>query len=259
LGKGIGFVLGGGGARGLAHIGVLSVLEGAGIRPDVISGTSAGAIVGLIYAAGATLDELRELARGISSWRMVRFSLRRGSLLSLRPARRLLSRWLEGRRIEDLEIPCVVTATDLQSGERVALTEGPALEAALACSAVPAVYPPVEWGGRILVDGGLTGNVPVQDILELGAEKVVAVTLGFVAVSRDSFPLFGHVGLQALDLMGKRLTRPEEEMADVLLRPDVERLSVRAWGRGSEFLRAGEEEARRKLPEIRCMLGIRAS
>jgi NTE family protein len=252
--RALGIALGGGGARGLAHLGVWKVLAEEGVRPALLAGTSAGAIIAALWAAGVPAGEAAELRRTLGGATIFRPHWGWRGVLSQRPARRQLARWLEGRRLEELAVPCAVVCTDLNSGERVVLRKGPALDAALASSAVPGVYPPVLWEGRELVDGGVTTNLPVGVARECGARVVVAVDLGFVAVQRPRYGCAALVGLRALDILGKNLMEADRAAADLVLRPDVEGISVRAWGRGEELFRAGEAEARKRLPEIRRLL-----
>jgi NTE family protein len=251
----LGMALGGGGARGLAHIGVWSVLEEAGIRPSLLAGSSAGSIVAALWASGVPVEEARELAHGFGRMTLLRPSWGLKGLLRFRPAKRLLARWLDGLRLEDLPIPCAVVCTDLISGEMVVLREGPVLEAVLASSAVPGVYAPRYWEDReALVDGGVVTNLPVGVTRSLGAEVAVGVDLGFVSSRRKSYRHAADVALRALDVMGKRLMWTEKADADVVLRPEVQHLSVRAWHRGGEFLEAGKREARARLDEVRRAL-----
>jgi len=250
----LGVALGGGGARGLAHIGVWRALHAEGLHPSAVAGVSAGAIVASLWAAQVPLEEVEELPRLIGRWTLIRPSWSFRSLLSLRPARRLLERWLEGRRLEELPLPCALLCADLRSGEPVVLRRGPVLDAVLASSAVPGVFPPVEWEGKELIDGGVVANVPVDAAREAGAEVVVAVDLGFIATKREEYRNVFHIGLRALDMMGKRLWAPQRGRADVLLKPDVERMSVMALHKGREFRQAGENEARERMDEIRGAL-----
>lgn len=174
----VGFALGGGGVRGAAHIGVLSVLEEAGIRADVVAGTSVGAIVGAAYAAGLTSAEMFDLMKPLKLRDVARVSVRsKYSLLDTSPLAGFIERSLGVSTFDDLEIPFAAVAADVVAGEKVVLTEGPVARAVLASAAIPAVFPPVEEGEALLVDGGTFDLVPVGVARDLGAEYVISVDL----------------------------------------------------------------------------------
>lgn len=175
----LGIALGGGAGRGWAHIGVLQVLHAAGIRPDVLAGTSIGAVVGGCYAAGK-LDELEVFARSLNKRRVIGlmdFHLGGSGLISGGRLKRLLDRDLGTRRIETLPFRYATIATELGSGHEIWLTEGPIVEAMRASYALPGVFDPVRLGGRWLMDGALVNPVPVTACRALGAEVVLCVNL----------------------------------------------------------------------------------
>jgi NTE family protein len=173
----LGIALGGGAALGLAHIGVLRVLERAGLAPGVVSGTSMGAVVGAAYAAGK-LDLLEALAREVNWRRALRltdFQLGGSGVLEGRAIERELRRHFGEQRIEDLPIPFAAVATDLGTGAAWTATAGDLVTAVRASISLPAVFAPVRVGGHLLVDGGLVANVPVAATRALGADIVVGV------------------------------------------------------------------------------------
>ena len=175
----IGLALGGGAARGWAHIGVLRVLEKAGIRPDVIAGCSIGAVVGGCYAAGK-LDELEAFARSLTKRRimgLLDFHLAGPGLIGGDRLRKLLEIDLGGRRLEDLPIRFATVATELETGHELWLTRGPMVEALRASYALPGVFDPVKLAGRWLMDGALVNPVPVTVARALGADLVICVNL----------------------------------------------------------------------------------
>ena len=176
--KRLGLALGGGGARGFAHVGVLQVLEEAGIKPDLVVGTSAGSLVGALYASGKTGAQLQRIAETmeestITDWALP--FLNRGVLRGEALAR-YVSNQTQGRKIEDLPIRLGIVATDLNLGEGVLFQRGDTATAVRASSAVPSVFLPVRINNRDYVDGGLVAPVPVRSAREMGAEVVVAVT-----------------------------------------------------------------------------------
>ncbi len=168
----VGLVLSGGGARGFAHIGVLRVLERRGARYDVIAGTSMGAIIGALYAAGHRPDEIQEIAEGVS-WRdVVDLSLRTGLMKGDR-LHELLEAHLPAT-FEELELPLAVISTDIESGEEVVHTEGDLITAIRASAGFPGAFEPVYMDGRTLGDGGIVNNLPVNAALLLGANRTIA-------------------------------------------------------------------------------------
>ena len=173
----IGLALGGGIARGLAHIGVLRVLERAAIRPDVICGTSSGAIIGLAYAAGMTVDEMADVGQSMRWRQLVRPSVRSDRVFDTERLERFLAMIIRARDFEDLNYVCAAIACDRASRERVVLTRGDPVRAAYASSAIPRVFPPIEIDGRQLVDGACVDSLPVVAARHLGADYVIGVTV----------------------------------------------------------------------------------
>jgi NTE family protein len=255
----IGLALSGGGARGLAHIGVLSVLERRGIHIDCLSGASMGGVIAAAYSAGMTPSMLQTLALRMAR---VRQLIR---LVDLRPPHRgLLAgtklRAFLGRFIPpemtfaDLRLPLALKAVDLRTGEEVALTDGSVLEAVLATSAFPGVLPPVEWRGRCLVDGGVLDNLPVDLARGLGAERVIAVDVG--ACDRGQWdplngggplPDFLEMALDAVGVMVSVQTQAKlrANPPDLLIHPrlphDIGTFS--SFTRAAEIIRLGEQAA----------------
>ncbi len=175
--RGVGLALGGGAARGLAHIGVLKVLEEEGIRVDCIAGTSAGSLIGAAFAAGLSWKEILERARGINWFDIVSPSLPRMGLLRMERLQRLLEATWGNRTFESLSIPLSVVAVDIVSGDQVVLSKGSIARAVRASCSIPGVFEPVAEDGRTLVDGGLLNNVPADIARQMGAGIVLAVDL----------------------------------------------------------------------------------
>lgn len=176
--KKIGLALGSGAARGLAHIGVLKVLEEQQIEVAAIAGTSIGAMIGSFYAAGVSVDQMEEIARGVD-WRdlarLVDPILPGSGLIDGKKVRRFIAELLPVQRFEDLRIPLAVTATDIATGEDLYIKQGDLVEAARAAISFPGIFTPVRFGQRFLVDGGLCNPVPVDVARELGADRVIGV------------------------------------------------------------------------------------
>jgi NTE family protein len=175
----IGIALGSGVGRGWAHLGVLNTLEAAGLRPDIVCGTSIGALIGGAYV-GDRVKELEDWARGLTKGRMTRlfdFRLRAGGIIAGRRITQILHPDLTARDIEKLDRPFVAIATDLSSGQEVWLRQGNLLEAIRASYAIPGLFPPVDYDGRWLIDGALVNPVPVSVCRALGADITIAVSL----------------------------------------------------------------------------------
>ena len=180
-GRGLALVLSGGSARGFAHIGVIKVMEQAGIRPDLIVGTSAGGIVGALYASGMNAGQLevasreaRDILAAETDWqRVLRFE--NLGLFTGNSLHAFVSRHTGGRTLENLPLPFAAVATDLGSGQAAAFTRGDAAHAVHASSAVPGVFEPVEIHGKLYSDGGLSSPLPARIARQLGGRIVVAV------------------------------------------------------------------------------------
>jgi NTE family protein len=250
-----GLALGGGFVRGLAHLGVLSVLEEEGLAPGWLTGTSSGAIAAAFAAFGvsatATAEALAKLGWGTMT-RATPFSklgvaTNEGLESTLRDA-------LGDVRLEDAHIPLGVVATDINTGERVLLDRGPAARAVRASCCVPGVYAPVEVDGRLLVDGALVENVPARAVREMGAPVVVAVSLGFSLPFAEVRSL-RQVVANAFDIAVNSQMRFEIlAEADVLIDPELARFSkVRARDRGA-LIEAGRARTVEALPALREVL-----
>lgn len=250
-----GLALGGGFVRGLAHLGVLSVLEEHGLRPRWLSGTSSGAIAAVFAAFGfpasAAAEALAELDWG-SMTKVHPF----GSfgLATNEGLERILLDALGDVRLEDADIPIGVVATDINNGNRILLDRGPAARAVRASCSVPGLYSPVEVDGRLLVDGALVENVPARAVREMGAPLVVAVSLGF-SLPFTEVKSWTNVMANAFDIAVNSQMRYEIlSEADVLIDPDVEEFSkLRAKDRDA-LIQAGRTRAEAALPALRDAL-----
>lgn len=214
----LGLVLGGGASRGLAHIGVLQVLEEAGIRPQLVVGTSVGAFIGAGVAAGKSIAEITAIGLRIRWRHLVRPTWPRRGFLSLKPLERVLIRWLGDRRIEELPLPYACVATDALSGRPHVFTEGRLAPRVRASCSVPIIIQPCLIEDRWYVDGGMTNNLPVGVARRLGAEVVLAVNL---------FGPAGHLpaglGAYSAVVLGHTLVRAgaDATLAEVLVEPDL--------------------------------------
>ncbi len=176
----IGLALGGGAAKGIAHIGVLKAFEDEQIRIHCISGTSAGALIASYYAFGRPAESILSICSTLNLSKIINFTLERGGLFSTNAIREMIRRDLGDCRIEDADIPLAICATDIETGEQLIFREGNLADAVCASMAVPGLFVPVEVDGRILVDGGLVENVPISPLAGMGAGITVAVDLSHV-------------------------------------------------------------------------------
>lgn len=250
----LGLVLGGGAARGIAHVGVLRALEEAGIRPDLIVGTSAGAFVGALAAAGISATRITGWAHTMRWSVLARPVMCRAGLMSNDRLGRFVERVLPCRTFEALPVPFACIATDLESFEPVLLWSGDIASAVRASCALPGIIVPVERDGRLLIDGGVAENVPVTVARLLGADVVVAVDVN-ASYRRPAPPtnMFAILA-QTYFTLGRAAERLATERADVLVMPDVGAIGVDELHRGPDLVRAGEAATRAVLPEIRMLL-----
>jgi NTE family protein len=253
----IGLALGGGAARGFAHIGAIQVLEEAGIRPDLVVGTSAGSLVAALYASGRNGQELAATALtmdegAITDWSFPGRGLIRGEALA-----RYVREMTGGRLMEQFKLPLGIVATDLDSGAPMLFQRGDTGTAVRASSAVPAVFQPVKIGEREYVDGGLVSPVPVRFARQMGAEMVIAIDISTPpegAPTGDAIRLL----LQTFSIMSRSISRYELTEADVVLRPALVGVSSADFSSRLRAIRSGREAATLALPEVRVKLAALA-
>ena len=249
----IGLALGGGAARGFAHIGVIQVLEEAGIKPDLVVGTSAGSLVAALYAAGRAGPELARVAlamdeSAITDWSFPGRGLIRGDALA-----RYVREQTGGRTIEQLPMPLGIVATDLDTGAAMLFQRGDVGLAVRASSAVPAVFQPVKIGDREYVDGGLVSPVPVRFARQMGAGLVIAVDISSPPdgnATGDAFSLL----LQTFAIMGRSINQLELKDADVVFRPVLAGVSSADFTARKRAIDAGRAAATAGLPGLRQRL-----
>ena len=249
----IGLALGGGAARGFAHIGVIQVLEEAGIRPDLVVGTSAGSLVAALYASGKSGSELASLAQSmdegaITDWSFPGRGLIRGDALA-----RYVREQTAGRTIEQMRLPLGIVATDLDNGLPILFQRGDTGAAVRASSAVPAVFQPVRIGNREYVDGGLASPVPVRFARQMGAEVVIAVDISTPPDGAPTGDVFKML-LQTFSIMGKSINQFELKDADVVLRPRLQGVGSADFAARSRAIALGRDAAQAVLTEIRAKI-----
>ncbi len=293
----IGLALGSGGARGLAHAGVLTALEEAGLRPDVVAGTSMGAIVGALYAekpdaartwkrlAGFVGDpefletwatfvpkesggEREEGGHGprfhdfldqLQKKLMALKTVTRPNLVGEDALRRPLSLMLTARDFGELALPFAAVGVDLRTGDKMVFRQGPLLDAVYASSAIPAVFPPLERNGRMICDGGAPFRVPVDVCRELGADIVVAVDIPAFETDKAEYRTGMDMILRSDTIARVRLNEYVLATADVVIRPDVHDFHWADFRRADDCRRAGRAAAEAAMPELRRAIARRAS
>ena len=246
----IGVALGGGFARGIAHIGVLKVLEEEGIPVRMIAGTSVGAIMGAAYCSGLTIAELEEIAHKVRFTTFARWTLSRYGFATTDRMTSFLKQTLKVHTFEELRIPLGVTATDFKTGGGTVFSSGPIIDPVRASCAYPGMFLPVEIDGRCLVDGMLSYPVPSRPLREMGAERVLAVHLkgqwSKSSAPRHFFDVIGQSFAIAQDMMST-LWR---SAADIVIEPDVAGFDYDDFKRADELIRVGELAMRSALPEV---------
>jgi NTE family protein len=251
----IGLALGGGAARGFAHVGVIAVLEDAGLRPQLVVGTSAGSLVAALYASGKTSAQLQQTALNmeevaITDWMLPIFGrgMFRGDALA-----RYVNDLVAHRTLENMAIPLGIVATDLNSGQAVLFQRGDTGTAVRASSAVPAVFLPVKINGREYVDGGLVSPVPVRFARQMGADVVVAVDIS----SPPEANLAGdtlQILLQTFAIMGKSINHYELKDADVVIRPSLVGLKSADFSARQRAIDSGRAAMLAALPQLKLRL-----
>lgn len=262
----LGLVLGGGAARGIAHVGVLQALEENGIYPAVIAGTSVGALVGGLYAAGVSSLRLATLVHDLKWFDLVSVRLPTVNLSDL--ARNIpmglvdldkMMEWIEQALggpvdIQQLNLPFAAVATDLLTGEIVVMNEGSLSEAIRASCSVPGVFTPYHRNGRLLVDGVVVNNLPVSVAQDLGADYIIAVDL--LPLHGDAQPEPRNVvelSMTALFTLA-RATQIEQQLADCLIAPEIAHINLADLSAGDVLLEAGRRAAEAAIPQIQAAL-----
>ena len=254
LRPGVGLALGGGFARGYAHLGVLREFEEHQIPISCLSGSSIGSILAAAYASGVPLSRIikkcREIRfRDFARWRVSRFGLASNDRLGA-----LVQRFFDSRQFEELEIPAAIVATDLGTGDPVIFKQGSLADAIRASCAFPGLFEPVQIGTRYLADGGLVAPVPTRAARELGAEIVVGISVGLHDGQRGAPTNIFQVVSRAVSAAQKHQLEGWERHADLVLRPAVQSLAWDDFERIDEAIDAGAVAARSAMPSIKKLL-----
>ncbi len=251
----IALALGGGAARGFAHIGVIEVLEENGIHPDIVTGTSAGSLVAALYASGRTGKELENIAvnmdeSALTDWSFPGRGLIRGEALA-----HYVREQTGNKPLEQMKIPLGIVATDLDSGKPIVFRRGDVGTAVRASSAVPAVFQPVKIGAHEYVDGGLASPVPVRSARDMGADIVIAVDISQLPDGGDTSNAL-HMLLQTFSIMSRSINDLELKEAEVVLRPRLVGVAGTDFTVRKKNIEAGREAALAALPLIKAKVAM---
>jgi len=263
----IGLVLGGGAARGMAHIGVLQALEAHEVRPDCIVGASAGSLVGGLYAAGLSTAQMRVLAHQLNWWDVSRLpmSVSWSSLAALTTPLGILdldrlNSWIKKAlgadpHFHELQIPFAAIATDIATGQSIMLNDGPIAPAIRASCSVPGIFTPVRRNGRLLVDGGASNNLPVSAVQQMGADYVIAVDLLPSVISPAAEPTnILEVTITSLYAL-IRAAQVDMPLAHCVIQPNVGHIGLSDLAAVEELINAGYEATLARMPEILAASG----
>jgi NTE family protein len=253
----IGLALGGGAARGFAHIGVIKALEAQGIYPDIVVGTSAGSVVGALYAAGNTGFQLQKLAlemdeASISDWAVPLFRKNTG-VLKGEALQSYVNKAVNNLPMEKLKIPFGAVATDLKDGKPILFQRGNTGMAVRASSAVPGVFQPVTINGHTYVDGGLVAPVPVRFARDMGADFVIAVNISTQADVQATVSSLDVI-MQTFSIMGQRINDYELRDADIVITPPLGKMASNDFNGRNQAVLAGEQAAAQVMTQIKQKL-----
>ncbi|MDC4863435.1 patatin-like phospholipase family protein [Acinetobacter baumannii] len=246
----VALVLGSGGARGYAHIGVIEVLEQHGIRPDFIVGTSAGSIVGAIYASGKTPEELRDTALKMKAADVRDISIGLKGFFDGKKVEDYVNQQVNNLPLEKMKIPMYVVATELKHGTKTVFNYGNTGQAVRASASIPSMFVPTKIGKSEYVDGGLVSPVPVEVARDLGADVIIAVDILAQPIYTETSNVWGLFN-QNINIMQGRLAAEELQYADVVIQPDLREKAHIFDVKGREAtMKAGIDAANAKLSDI---------
>lgn len=257
FGKKVGLALGGGAARGFAHLGVLKVLEEENIPIDVVAGTSAGSIIGALYCSGYSWEEIRDLARELNWGNLVSFTLPTRGFLNPDKLEKLLDKLIYGRQFSELSLPFTAVAVDLKSGKEVHISHGSVSKAVRASCSIPGIFSPIDLHDRCLIDGGILNSVPADVAAEMGADVVIGVDLNADRMQDAELKNVLDVMFYTFQILIKNNIQKGINCADILIAPDLKGFSYKNMKQADELIRRGEAAARASIQEIKSRIGWR--
>lgn len=249
----IAIALGGGGAKGFAHIGVIKVLESHGIKAQIVTGTSAGSFVGSLYASGKTPYQLQDIALKLEESDIRDLTLSRQGFLVGQKLQDYVNKHASSTAIEKFPKRFAAVATDLATGKKVDFIKGNVGQAVRASCSIPNVFIPTTIAGKQYVDGGLVSPIPVETAKNMGADIVIAVDISARPKNDKSMNVFGLLD-QSLNIMGQQSINYELKLANVVIKPEVGHLGVLDLKARHESILAGERAAQAQIPKIKQLL-----
>lgn len=248
-------VLGGGSARGMAHIGVLKVFEREKIPVDRIVGTSIGALVGAAYALGITPEEMEERTKKFDLKRLLDPTMPKMGLLAGERLEGMIREITHGKRFEDCRIPFIAVTTDIETGEEIAYQKGDLQKIIRASCSWPGVFNPVRIDGRLLADGGIKNSVPTKIAKSFGADYMIAVNVGF-CVRKGRIDNIFQMILQSFQIMGHELNAYQAQEGDTVIEVELDDLDQFAFHRAGEAIIKGFAAAEKAVDKLKLDLGL---
>jgi len=251
----VALVLGGGAARGLAHIGVLKVLQAENIPIDMVVGTSIGSLLGAAYALDVPLEKIEQKALSFTVNDLLDISISRMGLAAGNKLDAFIESILDAKTFQDARIPIAIITTNIETGQKVIYTSGKLKDVVRASCSIPGVYKPVELDGKLLVDGGLVDNVPVKVAKDMGANRVIAVDVGYCIKKGHINNLLG-VLMQSIQIMGEELNVHQAKDADIIIKPNLKDIDQLSFDRAKEAIELGETAALAVMANLKQLLRI---
>ncbi len=244
--KKIGLALGGGAVLGAAHIGVIRALEEMDVEISYVTGTSIGAFVGALYAFGNTSKDIEKIALKLSWMDISGIALFESGLLSNAKLGELLGESLGEKKIEDADIPLAVIATDITNGDKIVLDKGPVAQAIMASTCIPGVFGPVKFDGKLLVDGGIVENIPIDTVKNMGADYVIGVDLNAIKTYHKPDSILDVI-INSFHFTLKAAAKYQTEDADVLITPDLSKFNMVSTDQIKDLIEQGYKGAKKQL------------
>jgi NTE family protein len=249
----IGLALGSGGLRGMAHVGVLRVLEKEGIPIDYIAGCSIGSLIGALYSAGLSLDNIEKLSKHLKRRHWLDFVIPKMGLFSGERVLNMIRILTKKKTFDQLQIPLSVVATELHEGKEFIFNSGEVATAVRASVSVPGIFIPFEIDNMMLVDGAVLNPTPIDVARNMGADIVIAVDLAHAGTVCSITNIFDVI-IQSIDIMERELMKNREMVCDVIIRPDIAHISPSSFDQTEECIALGEAAALEMLPRIRSLM-----
>lgn len=255
--KKIGLALSGGGAHGIAHVGVLQVLEREGIFPDYVAGTSAGAIIGAAYAAGIQSNDMEMIVKEAGWPNLLRIAWRNSlSLFDTEPMQEFIAARIGNKTFDELPRKFCAVACDIVHGKRVVLNQGSVAQAVRASAAYPGLFQPVEINGQLLIDGGVVDNLPADVVREMGADYVIGVNLMTPSLLKEYPANSIDLLVAVINLMQTRAAIPDLTLINCLIHPQVGNLSMWSFSNAEEMKALGRSAAEQMIVKLKKDLDI---